>query len=191
MCVRALNWPVLTHLLLTNPRDHCANRLMLRLRLALGQGLPRQRQEDHPRIPARSRQRRQDTHTNTRIRRLHSFAPVPAPMRACVCVWVWVSFILQPPRHMCPQHACMRTPCLPPPSNPVQASDLLRQLRAATSGWFSSVRGGLQEPYAYEKAQVALSRYATTHCFLSIPLPMCNRYRLGVIGWLCVTGMCV
>ena len=35
-----------------------------------------------------------------------------------------------------------------------QASELLRQLRTATTAWFSAVRNGLQEPYPFEKAQV-------------------------------------
>ena len=47
---------------------------------------------------------------------------------------------------------------------PAQASELLRQLRAATSAWFSAVRNGLQEPYAFEKAQVSASAAVLFSC---------------------------
>lgn len=48
-----------------------------------------------------------------------------------------------------------------------KASDLLRQLRSATSAWFSSVRNGLQEPYAYDKAQADQERIGELFAALS------------------------
>jgi hypothetical protein len=57
-------------------------------------------------------------------------------------------------------HAHTHTPT--PTHTHAQASELLRQLRTATTAWFSAVRNGLQEPYPFEKAQVFPPRLELT-----------------------------